>query len=885
MFFTPLRAVIAREFFAYFATPLAYVFLVLFLFSTAFMTFYVGRYLSVGQADLGIFFSFHPWLHLFFLSAIAMRLWSDEWRQGSIELLLTLPISLPVVVVGKFLAAWGFAAIALFLTAPIWFSVNYLGTPDNGVIAAGYLGSLLMAGSYLALGTAGSALTRNPVIAFVVTLSIGFLFTISGLPLVLETIRNFLPDVLIDTLASFSFLAHFRSITAGVIDLRDIIFFASLIVASLAVTGVIIETKKGARTRQFYHIRARIGIILIVVIFVAVNLAANIGLRHARLDLTENRAFTLDSGSLSILRNLEEPLTLKFYYSQRLAANIPALRFYGQRVRDILEEIVTHAEGKIKLDVIDPPAFSDIEEQAVAQGLVAQPINTGELLYFGLAGFNLVDQIEIIPWFGVARAQYLEYDLMRLIYNLNTPIKPALGVISNLPLDTGTGGLMAALQGQSQPFLIYSELTDRFDVRFLNMQDSKIPAEIRVLLIAHPRPLSPQMLYAIDQFVMRGGRVIGFIDPYSEVSLTAGANGSPLPGHTAQSSLAPLMETWGVDMDGTKIIADRLRAQRVATGHDARRQLADYILWMALKSGDMNSEDIITANIDQLNIGTAGALTHRADATSRFTPLVSSSADAALYPRDYVISAPTPDALLARFTPEGQYVIAARIEGTVRSAFLDGAPPLEDGEQSARPHIAATDSAHIVLFADSDFFDDRFWVNEEAYLGQRFGVPIADNAKFLLNAVENLIGARELISLRGRERAARPFTRLETLRRAAEMRYRERAQKLRDDVAAAQDALDALEREGNAQARVAAANYRRELLAARRALRDVEAELRRDIEYLTTQIRWFNILAAPLLVLIFGAVVVRVRLYRLRAHKAMLVSRHRALSTNTGETA
>ena len=239
-----LTAITAREFAGYFTTPLAFVFIIVFLLANGLATFYLGAYFAMGQADLTSFFMFHPWLYLFFLPAISMRLWAEERRNGSIELLLTLPIPLTAVVIGKYLAALAFSALALALTFPIWLTVNYLGEPDNGVIFASYVGSLMLAGGYLAIGSCLSALTRNQVIAFVISVVVCFLFTVSGAPLVLELFDGWAPQALIETLAGFSLLTHFRAITGGVIDMRDVMFFATLIGVFLTATVIVVDMKK-----------------------------------------------------------------------------------------------------------------------------------------------------------------------------------------------------------------------------------------------------------------------------------------------------------------------------------------------------------------------------------------------------------------------------------------------------------------------------------------------------------------------------------------------------------------------------------------------------------------------------------------------------------------
>jgi ABC-2 type transport system permease protein len=239
-------AVFRRELASYFNTPLAYVFIVIFLFVTGIFTFYLGSFFDRSLADLRPFFNFHPWLYLFLVPAISMRLWAEERRSGSIELLLTLPMPLAASVLGKFLAAWAFTTIALALTFPMWITVSYLGNPDHGVIIAGYIGSMFMAGAYLAIGACISAVTKNQVIAFVVSIVVCFLFTVSGAPIVLDFFAAWAPQQVLDTVSAFSFLTHFNAIIDGVIDLRDVIYFLSLIGFWLFANLVVVEAKKAA---------------------------------------------------------------------------------------------------------------------------------------------------------------------------------------------------------------------------------------------------------------------------------------------------------------------------------------------------------------------------------------------------------------------------------------------------------------------------------------------------------------------------------------------------------------------------------------------------------------------------------------------------------------
>lgn len=240
----PVAIIFRRELASYFATPVAYVFITIFLVLAGWFTFYLGGFYERGQADLAPFFTFHPWLYLFLIPAISMRLWAEERKSGTIELLLTLPITMVQAVLGKFLAAWAFAAIALALTAPIWITVNYLGDPDNGAILAGYVGSLLMAGCFLAIGSCISAATRNQVVAFILTVVVCLVLLLAGLPMVLEVLGVVLPQFLVDAVASMSFLTHFNAIAKGVIDLRDLVYFALMIGFWLYACAVVIDSRK-----------------------------------------------------------------------------------------------------------------------------------------------------------------------------------------------------------------------------------------------------------------------------------------------------------------------------------------------------------------------------------------------------------------------------------------------------------------------------------------------------------------------------------------------------------------------------------------------------------------------------------------------------------------
>lgn len=623
-------------------------------------------------------------------------------------------------------------------------------------------------------------------------------------------------------------------------------------------------------------------LVLLAVLFLAVNLFSNIVFRSAQIDLTQNRLFTLSQGTENVLAKIDEPITLKFFYSERLANEYPQIRTYAGRVRDLLQEVRNRSNGKVILEVIDPEPYSGDEDLAMSLGLKGARTTEGDIIYFGLVGTNMVDGIEQIPFFANERQQYLEYDVTRLIQNLSRPKKPVLGIVTNLPMDTGAGGLMEAMRGQSKPYMIYEELRERFEIEFLEQNFVKVPKDVDVLLVAHPKPLNDKTLYAIDQFVMRGGRVLASVDPHSEVSLTSGNDGQPVQGYTEASDLGPLLTKWGVDFDRTHVLGDRKLAMRVATGLDARRQTSDYVLWLTVPKSNLDGDDIVTANVDHLNLATVGELTQAKDATTRFTPLIWSSDDSEIYDINYVKSGPTPDQLLEGFKPSGErHVIAARLSGPIRSAF-SAAPAIGDDEDKSKrsdsreqplPYQASTEGdANIIVIADSDLFDDRFWVQTQDYDGQRVAQPIADNAQFVLSAIDNLMGSDDLISLRARERADRPFVVVDQLRREADRHFLAEQQRLKASISDMERRLTALQTETgetpSADAQAEAAEFRAKLLESRKALRDVQRNLRRDIDALASAVRFVNVAMMPIFVAFIAVGIAYLRHRRRKARAA-----------------
>jgi ABC-type uncharacterized transport system involved in gliding motility auxiliary subunit len=622
-------------------------------------------------------------------------------------------------------------------------------------------------------------------------------------------------------------------------------------------------------SRRIYALGA---IALAVVLFVSLNIVSNAWLGTAQLDLTQNSLYTVSPGTKATLDKLPEPVTLRFYFSREPATSYATIVAYARRVRDLLQEYAALGHGKIILEEIDPRPFTPAEDEAVAQGLTGAPTQEGDNVYFGLIGTNTLAGHEVIPFFDQSREEYLEYDLTAMIDKLSMPQKPKLGILSALPLEAGAGGLQAALQGNSQPYVIYQQLRDTFDVQMLDaMTIDRIPAGISTLLVVHPANFDASVQYAIDQFVLNGGHAVVFVDPMSEASAAQGP-GPQDQGDKTSSTLGPVLTAWGIDFDPTKVVTDADLAQPVQFGGPTGQpQVIDYIAWLRMTPSNFNTSDPVTANLQVLNVATAGALKPHQGATTKFVPLLTSSSRAALIDSMLVRVVQNPSDLLRRFEPTGEkFVIGARVSGPAKTAFPNGAPnapakpPPEPGatpkpDSGALPaQVKDAKDINVIIVADSDLFDDRFWVQVQNVLGQRVATPSADNGALVMNAVENMMGSGGLISLRTRERSARPFVVVDRIRRDAEGRFLAEQQALQEKVNTTQANLRALQ--GQNQQNPSGApvlskeqqtqidKLRRDLVDTRASLRQVQANLRQNVESLGTVLAFLNIALVPILI-------------------------------------
>jgi ABC-type uncharacterized transport system involved in gliding motility auxiliary subunit len=631
-----------------------------------------------------------------------------------------------------------------------------------------------------------------------------------------------------------------------------------------------------------------ITLILCAALFLAVNVLASTMLGGERLDLTQDKLYTLSDGTKHILKNLKQPVTLRLYFSADAASQYPSIRAYADRVEDLLREYSALAGGKLSVRIINPEPFTPQEDEAVSYGLQGAPVNNGDTLYFGLVGTNQTDKQDVIAFFNQDREQFLEYDLTHLVDKLSNTQRTKIGLMTSLPLQFGPGGAMAAIQGGAMPYELYQQIADTYDVEPIDLDTDKISDDISVLVIVNPSNLSDQTLFAIDQFVLGGGRALVFVDPYSEIGASAGmrqaASRQPGPKIPDSSNLKKLLNDWGVDMPPHQVVGDLGRAQRVQMNDPSSgRKVVDYLIWVGFRDGDFSKDDVVTANLSSLNMASVGHLDRTAKATTNFEPLVSTSRNTMILDSAKLRTQPQPDELTREFvSSNSSYTVAARISGNVTTAFPDGPPKATEDTSKQNDADKSDDAAkaddkdaapttqylkksvepiNVIVVADTDLWDDKFWAQTQNFLGQRVMIPIADNGAFVINAIDNLTGSNDLISLRSRGTSARPFTLVESIRKDAEHQYLAKEQRLQDDLDQAKKRIAELQSQKPGDSGTALLSpqqqeeidrFRGQMVVIRRQLRDVQHDLRKDIETLETWTKAVNIGFMPVVVLLIA---------------------------------
>ena len=606
-----------------------------------------------------------------------------------------------------------------------------------------------------------------------------------------------------------------------------------------------------------------ISLICIIIFFIAINTLSNQIFYSARMDLTQDNLYTLNQGTYEVIKSIDEPITIRLFFSDKLSRDIPPLREYGQRVRELIEEYVVSSKGKIILERVDPEPFTDNEDLAMVFGLQGRTLSkAGEKFYFGLVASNSTDDVSVIPYFDQSRESYLEYDLSRIIADLANPKKKKIGLVTFLPIGGGLAYEDAPSSEYVPPWVIYNRLSESFEITNLGKSFNSISEDIDILMIVHPKNLDDATQYAIDQFILSGKGTVFFLDPYSEVE----RNALPIEKrrtYIPSSSLNSLFEKYGFYLEPGMIVGDRVYGRQVTIGRPPNLRVTTYVLWLALNKQLINPNDSVTNELEKILTNSSGAIALSEESELTLEPLITSSRDSMLIERYKVQFRPDPTLLLSEFVSSGKFFnLAARITGNINSVYKDS-----DNENQDANHLDSG-QANMIIFADTDILADQTWNQSQDNFGREVFNPIADNGSLIINAIESLSGKGELISLRSRGVSSRPFEEVEELRRNAETKYRETEQKLQKELQSTEQKLRDLQRSASLEVNEGSPILSREhaetlqifrdqIINIRKKLRDVQRELRVDIEELGLLLKIYNIWLMPLFVsiasiLVFG---------------------------------
>jgi len=613
----------------------------------------------------------------------------------------------------------------------------------------------------------------------------------------------------------------------------------------------------------------------LALLFIGLTVLFNFALRGWRLDLTQNHLYTTAPGTERILKSIHEPINLYFFFSEKTAGQLPQLKTYGIRVREFLEEIAARSNGMVRLHQVDPQPFSEDEDRASELGVRGVPVGaTGSQLYFGLAGTNSTDGHAAIEFFDPNKEQFLEYDVMKLVYQLANPKKPVVAWLSTLPMGPGFDPQTGQMR---EPWVIYGQAEQLFEIRTLDPTAARIDPDVNVLVLVHPKNLSPATQFAIDQYALRGGHILAFVDPLSEADNAGEDPRNPMAGMGADKSshLGELLTAWGVKFDASQVVADRGHALSVSM-HQGEPPV-EHLGVLGLDKTTFATGDVITAGLSNVNVAVAGYLEPVKGAAVKFEPLIQSSADAELLPVERFRMLFDPATLREGFKPTGvRYAIAARVTGNVRTAFPAGAPAGVTLPAGTAPLTASAHPLNLVVIADTDLLADYLWVRQQDFFGQRLVQAWASNGDLVLNALDNLAGSDDLISVRGRATFTRPFERVDKLRRAADDRFRDKEHELEQQLQSTEQKLTALQSKGGGrdqsslivtpQEQEEIEHFEQEKIRIRKELRAVRAGLDADISRLGTEIKIVDIIVIPavfaLLALGFAAWRRRARAHR-----------------------
>ena len=609
-----------------------------------------------------------------------------------------------------------------------------------------------------------------------------------------------------------------------------------------------------------------VAVIALFIIIVFINFLS--GKFYSRADITEDNLYTLSDGTLNMIKNLPEDVALKFFYSADLPNLPPALKNYAARVKDLLDEYVNNSDGNIQLEEFNPKPDSDAEEWAQKYGVAGSPLNPLDYenkFFFGVVA-EAVDKHAAIPFLDPQREKFLEYDLSYLIFQVTHPEKKTVGIISSLPV-TGTEAQPFVMGAQSRPkpsppWVFVQELKKTFDVVEIETNAVALPKKLNLLLVIHPKDLAEETKFAIDQFVLNGGKAVFFVDPFCNVDTSSGPMGMSFPG---SSELNDLFNAWGFDVPDKKIVVDMEHPTTVSIG---RGRAEKSPAWITADVSMFNPDDIMCAELDRLLFPVAGFIKKLEKSNCEITPLVRTSKKA--MKTDAFAAMRGNEEIVNNFVSENkQFTLAAKISGAFNSAFTNGAP-----KNVATTNLlkTAVGSNTVVVIADVDLLADQFNFQELNIFGFTAHRPFNNNIDFVLNGADQLCGDDNLISIRSRAKFDRPFTVVDELERRAQQKWLDHEKELSAELQRVQQALNEMQMKKDKSQRFIISEeqqkkiqeFKQKQIEIAKQLKNVRKNLRKDIEDLGFRLKFYNMALVPILVCFFGIGLALYRRYKIK---------------------
>lgn len=827
-------------------SPLTYVFQVGFLIFLAACIFLIADFFASDEASIRPMLTFLPWVALILVPALAMRAWTDEPGDRSIELTLSLPVPLWTVVGGKFLAGAAVLLLVLAFTMPFPVTVAYLGDPDFGVMFAGYLAAALLLLTFYAVALFAAAVMREAVGAFVLSVAVLFFLLLLGWEAFGRLLRDQMPAAIYGIIAGFSPKFWLDRLASGYVEFAGLFYFLAMPLLFLVVTVMVVKARGRGRAIGVNAMRGSFAVfgMLAGMAFLLAGARAIPG----GIDLTAEKEFTLHQGTLDVIKKLPPGVEINFYWSESEASVPAAIKSHARRIRDHLQTIAARSNGHVKVNFHDPQPDSEREEQALAAGLQKVPMSSGDSFFLG-ATFHHNKRVGAIPYFDIRRERLLDYDVALALNGLARNRTPKVGILSSL--------LQSGNVSEIRPGLSFlSQLKQAYDIAIIPHFTAVLPQDLDVLLVVDATILQREMLYQIDQFVMHGGSLIVMMDPRVRFNPASDAV-TPQPSKEI-NDISDLLLEYGVRYQGERVTGDLNLASFVV---DKQQRRLSYPYWMRVRKEGLADAHPVTANLNEVFFAEAGSL--GIVAKDRVTPIISTTEKSGSLERKAFASG-QPEQMAARFKPDGKRrVIAAMLRGPFETAF--------GADTAARPAAAAgkthldhsTGTPVIFAVADADWLFDPFSLQKVELNGRVVVRPLNDNLTLLLNMVEYASGDPALIAIRSRGQVQRPFTRVAELFAKAQQKYREQEAGLVRKIsnveseiakipsAAGVKRLDQLPKPVLDKIR----QLQRELLPVRRSLREIRLKIRNDVERLGRRLTIINLLSGPLLVLGFGVAV------------------------------